>query len=279
MTRNSNSDLVTEINRSKRSFLDSYNSEEPFEYFATMASLDYQIPQNAKAFIEFLLYELRCRKPTEGLSVVDIGCSYGVLSSLIKYNLDLNVLYSKYVHRKKPINYNSLPCREYIDFYGVDISSNAIDYSLKNGLLASGCAGNLELASDQALMSPHFPSTCDMIVSTGCFGYVTERTFVKLLSHMSGSLPPLLATFVMEPFEFGAAAEALKAFGYSTREFTARKFRQRRYSDGDERNLLLGTGTEGGHGKIGGPERDYIYARLHVSQHQSAIPTKLFDCL
>ena len=258
-----------EINKEKHSFQSTYNEPNPCQYFKEMLKVDYQIPQSAKPTIEFLIYETLMRRRVRRVSVLDIGCSYGVLSSLIKFNLDLSTLYAQFSHSGREIQYASYPCRDYIDFYGLDTSQNAIDYSRQNGLLTAACAANLEEEAPNILEACCFPASCDIVVSTGCYGYITERTFYAVLTHMKASRPSIIATFVMDPFDFSSAAETLKGFGYATRQVTTRKFKQRRFVNDRERHKLTAEPRQ--------PNLDdYIYATLHISEHSSAVPTDIF---
>ncbi|WP_282611068.1 hypothetical protein [Pelagibius sp. Alg239-R121] len=273
------------INQQKRDFREIYNASEPTQYFSTMATLDYQIPENARPCIEFLLYELKSCKRLEQLNILDIGCSYGVLSALIKYNLTLNFLYSVYTKEMfressniSSVKYSLMPSRSYLNFYGIDSSINAVKYAIDVGLLESGVGADLE--QDGQVDLDKIPKDIDLIVSTGCFGYITDQTLMKILDHTYGCSRPVIVSFVMRPFDYSPAIDSLASIGYRTRQLNGQYFRQRKFFDRGEQNHIFNLVSETAMALSGDqiPEADgYSYATLFVSEHQADRPTSLFD--
>src|SRR5215475_13628252 len=74
-----------------------YNGPDPRAYWTTLSTLDYRVPQEAKP------YFLRCmaaRREAIGASffgtVVDLGCSYGINSLLLRFDLAIADLRHRY---------------------------------------------------------------------------------------------------------------------------------------------------------------------------------------
>ncbi len=79
----------------------------------------------------------------------------------------------------------------------------------------------------------------DLIITTGAVGYVTERTFVRVLGAINGR-PPWLATFSLRQFPFESIAEELKLFDLQTEHLANRHFVQRAFKDEEEREGAIG---------------------------------------
>lgn len=269
-----------EINSIKESFHTIYTSNDPRPYYHGMSQLEYQIPQNAKPYLEYLIYEARQKNNAGHVNILDVGCSYGVLSSLIKFNLDLDLLYNLSATDAPLIDYRTLPTRDYISFYGIDVSKPAVDYANACGLHQGGLACDLE--SSSSITHGLLPERCDLIVSTGCYGYITERTIDALVSHYSRPPLPIIAFLVMRPFDYCPAIQLLKSKGYSTRKFESHSFRQRRFSSCSEKEEIVKLIKDRGICSVDDepPETDgFSYADLYISTQLGGAGTKIFDVL
>lgn len=261
-----------EIRERKADFTNVYNRAFPSGYYESMGSLDYQIPEKAKPVIDFFIHEILNQKPI--IKILDVGCSYGTLSALLKYNLSMDVLYHSY--KNTGIDCSLLPNRSYIKFFGLDISKNAIDYSVRSGLLDSGMAIDLESECSSNSLDD-IPKDIDIVVSTGCFGYITEKTILKILDHCSGVSNPLLLFFVMRPFSYESAIRELQIRKFHTKSLENFFFRQRKFKDEIEHERIISTLKSSHYEDI--PELDgHTYATLYVSEHQfEQNPTSFFS--
>jgi hypothetical protein len=75
-------DNFSEINRNKADFHAIYRRPDPRAYFHTLGSLDYVIPHLAQPIIAQLVAACR-RVHARPVTVLDLGCSYGINGALL----------------------------------------------------------------------------------------------------------------------------------------------------------------------------------------------------
>lgn len=236
------------INGVKANFDEIYTQADPREFFRVLYGLDYVIPDLAKGIFRntiAALEEMRGRQ----ITVLDLGCSYGVNSALIRHPLDIDRLAQRY----RDLDHANLTTRELIELdrhyflswprkddvriIGLDSSQEAIDYAKAVGLIDDGIAANLETDALSASARKMLRNV-DFIISTGCVGYVTERTFAQILDAIDGP-PPWVASFVLRMFPYHAIASLLEANGIETEALEGVTFVQRRlHSAGEYENVL-----------------------------------------
>jgi hypothetical protein len=103
----------------------------------------------------------------------------------------------------------------------------------------------------------------DLVVSTGCIGYVTEKTLLRILE-AAGERQPWMAHFCLRMFPYDTIAGPLADLGYETYRVDE-YFRQRRFASAREQALVLQRLEELGI-PAGGLEADgWFYAQLYVS--------------
>jgi len=222
-----------------------YNKPEPLDYFSTLSQLEYRIPQEAKPSFRSLIDARRSTTESEATKVVDIGCSYGVNGALLKHGLSMEDLYHHYGAAKAGDPENLLardrdlyadPADAALEMIGVDPADRAISYAVDAGLLDAGVATDLEKTEPTAEDVTAIENA-DLIISTGCVGYVTEVSLERLLQSSLDSRP-WMAHFVLRMFDFGASEEMLHSHGYVTEKLPA-LFRQRRFASAEERQHVL----------------------------------------
>jgi len=223
-----------------------YNQETPLHYFRAIAELNYIIPQLAKPIFSALIDHLKQKQNISQIKLVDLGCSYGVNGALLKTNHDLTDLFERYqntVSSTTSRNEMMQADRKWYDVkdqglevVGVDISNNALSYALEVGLIDSKLVGNFEIG-DLSSAEMKQLETANMIVSTGCIGYVGKKTIAALLSAMTAKLP-LMAHFVLRTFSFDDIAQFSRSLGYQIYQ-SKRAFHQRRFVSMEEQAQTL----------------------------------------
>jgi SAM-dependent methyltransferase len=238
-----------EVNLNKYSFEKVYNAQWPHSYYAEHRRFDYQIPQNAQAGISAIVEEIRKGRRIERAALLDVGCSYGINGLLLKKQIDLETLYRAYLEPNGLLGSqdlqahtrycNGLKDRRGIQVIGLDTAEAAVRYGLGIGALDHGIVCDLE-SEDTAIGADHLPLTVDLIISTGCIGYVSERTFARLLRLLACQRQePWVLSYVMRPFPYSAIARCLAGFGLLTLRLPQYCSRQRRFSCLSEREALL----------------------------------------
>jgi len=72
----------------KKDFTDIYTQDSPYEYLKEMDRLEYTIPDSTKSLYVPLIEKLE-EALSRPINVLDLGSSYGINSSLMKYNLTM----------------------------------------------------------------------------------------------------------------------------------------------------------------------------------------------
>lgn len=236
------------INAAKADFSSIYVQPDPRSYFRTLGGLGYSIPHLARPIFEQLI-EARQRAKGGPITVLDLGCSYGINAMLMKYRVSYDQIVERYdALAAQPIESDKLlemdrhflaawPKRRDITVIGLDISAPAIRYAQASGALDIGFSADLESQDVPPEMAAALAKV-DLIVSTGCVGYVTNKTFEKLaLCAANGEAPnniPWVASFVLRMFDYGEIAATLQRQGLTTEKFEGASFVQRRFRDEEE---------------------------------------------
>ncbi|WP_245676975.1 class I SAM-dependent methyltransferase [Nocardia acidivorans] len=254
----------------KASFDDIYDRPDPRAYYARMSELDYRIPELAKPHFEQLLADHRAATGIAAPTVLDIGCSYGVNAALLRLDTTMSDLFETYAEPTAP----DLAARDRarlaaedtmpgVRFIGMDASGPALDYARDAGLLHATVHADLE-AADPTEAQRRILAGADLVISTGCVGYVTERTLLRVARAHGGKLP-WMAHFVLRMFSFDPIATHLAALGYRT-ELAPGVFRQRRFASPEEQSQVCNTLAANGIDTQGIESEGWLYAQLHLSR-------------
>ena len=222
-----NVDALSDIDETGKCILDDiYNQPDPRPYFTTLKQLNYFIPQLAKPIFLRLLHAYRKSKGAPSPKLVDLGCSYGINAALLKYGLDMGQLYDLYgtteaenmdrrelIERDRKI-FDDDNAKNSIEVVGVDVAAKAAAYAENTEIIDDTIIADFET---QSLNARHHQilDDADMIISTGCVGYISEKTIEKLID-ASEDCEPWMAHFVLRMFSFEPIKEALAEKGYVT---------------------------------------------------------------
>ena len=273
-------------NEIKANFDDVYRAPTPHAYFETMNQLEYAIGQEARPFflsaVALLRRQLGNQTP---IRMLDLGCSYGVGSALVKYGFSFSEITDFFTHRTDG-DYGQCvrDTREWlaenrpekpITCVGADASAEAIRFGADSGLLDNGIAHDLE--SDPRLS----PDECalmqksNLLISTGAIGYVGERTLDAILRQLGKDKPlphgPYIVVTILRMFTPELVAKAFGLNGFKFLQVPEVHLRQRRFHDETEQaetiKLVQARGLEtdtleadGYHYAdlfVGAPERDH----------------------
>mgnify|MGYP001282356311 CR=1 FL=1 len=262
------------INSSKANFNDIYNMDDPRGYFSILGSLDYMIPDLAEPVVRQLL-SARTQASGKQPLVLDVGCSYGINAAVHRFPLSFDALRRRYArHEMMAVSsrelarldrnfYASWPDIGLARFIGLDISAPAVRYAREVGLIEDGVTADLEsrdlTPEEAAILRP-----ANVILSTGCIGYVTEKTFRKILAALAE--PPWVVSFVLRMFPYDALAEALSEHGLVTERLASATFVQRRFRDVEEFRRTLDALSQLGIDPTGFESEGLLHADLYVSR-------------
>ncbi|WP_433723342.1 class I SAM-dependent methyltransferase [Nocardia sp. CA-129566] len=257
----------------KASFDDIYDRPDPREYYARMSELDYRIPELAKPFFQQQIREYRASARVDAPTVLDIGCSYGVNAALLRFDTTISDLAEHY-RTAEDVDQTALIARDRarlddrdqlpgVRFIGMDAARPALSYAHAAGFLHDMVHADLE-AADPTDEQRRTLAAADIVISTGCVGYVTEKTLARVaLAHPRRR--PWMAHFVLRMFSFEPIAAELAALGYRTEQAPG-VFEQRRFASDSERTQVLNTLATNGVDTDGQESTGWLLANLYISR-------------
>lgn len=258
-----------------------YNAPTPIPYFTQLGGLDYLIPHLARPVFGTMIAE-RAASQREPVTVLDIGCSYGVNGALMRGGLTYDMLRDRYssaemnrLTREELLDYDrkyyaAWPRRHDVRIIGLDVSEAAVDYAKQSGAIDEGFAINLE-THDLTREQEEVLAEVDLIVSTGCVGYVTSRTFDAVARACRRDRPAWVASFVLRMFPYNAIAASLAKQGMDTEKLTGTLFVQRRFSGQQEMDATLAALRQQKIDTSYREDNGLLYSELYVSRPQAEI--------
>ena len=264
------------INEAKANMDQIYDQPDPRAYFRELRKLGYAIPGHAKPIFQKLVSHLR-RRPDDKVHMLDLGCSYGVNAALLKHDLSMSELYehwgSKALSEVTPEEvvahdqryFGDLDEAEDIEVIGLDQAKSAIAFAEEAGLLDGGLAVNLETEPLPGPAEEELASV-DLVISTGCVGYVTERSFDRLLPAVTQGRPPWMGNFVLRLFPFEPIVASLNDWGYVTEKLECQTFVQRRFASAEEQERVLDQLCDRGIDPTGKETEGHLLAEFYLSR-------------
>lgn len=275
-------DIAQLDNTGKVSLGHIYTAPDPRDYFRALQCLGYCIPQLAIPHFTSLIDAYRRARRISAPTIIDIGSSYGINSALMRYGATINQLYDHYgcqdantLSREALIERDKVCLTAHTPendgrWIGLDCSAPALRYALDAGLLDDAINANLESHNPTAEQRAQLQGA-DIIISTGCVGYVTEKTITRVID-ACGEKRPWMAHFVLRMFSFEQVAQALAVRGYETKKM-AGVFRQRRFAVPEEQTQVLAALKRAGVDPRGLEDDGWFYAELYISKPADENPT------
>ncbi|ALG09696.1 hypothetical protein [Kibdelosporangium phytohabitans] len=254
-----------------------YAQADPRAYFTTLRELEYCIPQLAEPYFADLIRQHRTRLGRT-VRVLDVGCSYGINAALLNGGATMDELYEWYTDPVASVlDRDELLIRDRERFAkgqsgariaGFDSSRSALDYAHASGLLDDVVCADLETGDLTESQRARLSGT-DLVISTGCIGYVGASTIVKLAT-VDEDRRPWMAHFVLRMIPFDPIADSLRALGYDI-ELVDRVFRQRRFVSDEEQDQVIDTLHAQGIDPHGLEDTGWLYAQLRVCRPAGSV--------
>jgi SAM-dependent methyltransferase len=269
------------LNEIKMDFSDLYTSTDPRKYFQYLGQLDYIIPHLAQPIFDQVI-RARGEMQAEPVTVLDLGCSYAINGALMKYALDYEALRQRYTApalqslSSAELNaldrhfYRAWPKHPGVRVIGLDISQNAVRYAEDCGILDLGLSVDLE-SRDLSPKEAELLAGVDLIVSTGCIGYVTAKTFQRLATTYRRGRAPWVASFVLRMFPFDDIAATLGEHGLITEPYEGATFVQRRFANREEMEATIRAVEARGLDSYGREAEGLYHANLFISRPEEEI--------
>ncbi len=249
-----------------------YDQETPLHFYNALSHLDYSIPHQANPIFEKIISFIKTQRSKEIIKLIDLGCSYGVNGALLKSPKTLADLLCRYeaAELKKSSSQELIEKdkiwldanKKSINIIGADVSEPALNYALKTNLINNKLCGNFEersLTEDETKII----QDVDLIISTGCIGYVSHKTIGEFLSSLSPKAP-LMAHFVLRTICYNNIEQELDRVGYKTVK-SKLPFRQRGFASKEEKESTLERLKEMSIDPKGLEDKGSYYAHLYLS--------------
>jgi hypothetical protein len=205
---------------------DACSTMDPRDYFRAATRLGDVGPEiTGPMLLQVANYLIRSRgRP---ITILHVGCSYGVLSAVTRFGLSVDELRGRYAKpmlqtlsfddltRYDAHYFASWPRRDDLRFVGLDRSPKTIAFTQRTGLIDEGLIVDLE-ANSLSERAKSIISTVDLIVWTGAAGCISEKTFAKILGVFPLGNAPWIASFVLRPFDYGRIADTARQHGLAT---------------------------------------------------------------
>lgn len=265
-----------EINEAKACMDHIYDQSDPTAYFRELKKLGYAIPSAAKPIFQNLISHLQQRQG-DTVHVLDLGCSYGVNAALLKHDLSMPELFQHWGQNRQAdetpeevVEYHQrfladLNESDDIEVIGLDVAENAVAFAEEVGLLDVGLTFNLETQPLPASAEEEL-ALVDLVTSTGCVGYVTEKSFERLLPAITRDRQPWIANFVLRMFPFDAIEETLSDWGYITEKLEGETYVQRKFASIEEQGQVLEQLREEGIDPTGKEAEGDLLAEFYLSR-------------
>lgn len=267
-------------NEIKSSFDAIYHAPTPHAYFAEMHRLEYAIGEQAKRYFKAAAVLLRRQLGSrEAVRMLDLGCSYGVGSALVKYGFSFGEL-AAFFERDTRVDRGACiaktrkwiaqsGARDPIACVGADVSEPAVTFATRAGLIEEGIVHDLEadprLTEDESALV----ADCNLLISTGTIGYVGERTLSALLSCLgtvrAGAHGPYAVVTILRMFSPDVVASTFERFGYRFAPVPGVRLRQRRFHDTREQRETLRLLRQRGVDPTGWEDTGHLYADLFAA--------------
>lgn len=264
---------LTDLDATGKVILDHiYDQKTPVHFYNLLSKLDYCIPELAKPIFSQLISFIKSQTKHDTIKVIDLGCSYGVNGALLKSGKNFQDLFERYQNnelKNKSSDDIILLDKNWYDgltkatkIIGVDISRPALNYATETQLIDGKLLGNFENRDLSEAESAVVENT-DLIISTGCIGYVGHKTISTILKAIT-TKQPLMAHFVLRTFAFDEIMNLLGHHGYQTHKSKA-PFRQRRFATKAEKLSTLKRLSEMDVDVEGFEDDGWYYADLFLS--------------
>ena len=212
-----------------------------------MKRLQYDISDSTKSLYNSIIEQLG-KTSSKPINVLDLRSSYGINSSLMKYDLTISGLNDFYLNETEPTKkakqfYEKCTYNENLNFYQIDISEEDLKFSENMNLCKRGI--NIDLEAEKLELLESFPKI-DVGSATGCIGYIGYKSFVNLLKVIKNRqsnyiksdkeyVTSVFALSVLRMFDMKNIEKVFETYNYSIIKSDIKAIRQRNFSDPKEK--------------------------------------------
>lgn len=263
----------------KKDFSDIYTKKYPAPYLEEMNHVEYRIPDQTKPLYKHLTERLG-NHLKRSINILDLGSSYGINSALLNYELIMSELNDFFIQQNprpsiKEVQdfFDELPGKNpNLKFYLVDTSSPALEFAEKAGL----CEGSFCVNMEKEPLPSEFKltlSNIDLIISTGCIGYIGWKSFEKMFESIDDQNSSTIFAFtVLRMFHMDEIEKVFKKNNFELIKTKIGPLKQRQFYNEEEMKKtvdLLGRRNVDTHGL---EDTGYYFADFYVAGHSHMKP-------
>ena len=236
----------------KTNFTDIYTQNSPYEYLKEMDRLEYSISDSTKLLYNSIIKQIE-KTVSRPINILDLGSSYGINSSLMKYDLTMLELNNFFLSGSDPTKketrqfYEECKNNDNMNFYQIDISKEALKFSQEMNLCKKGMNVNLE--SEKLNLLESLPKI-DIVIATGCVGYIGYKAFLNLLKIIKNRelnlekskkehINPIFAFSVHRMFDINDIEEVFEMYDYFLVKSDIKPIHQRNFFDVKEKEQTI----------------------------------------
>lgn len=278
-------------NQAKASFDEVYTEPTPHAYIAMMAKNGYEIGEQARPYCiaaaELLKEHTADAWPVQ---MLDIGCSYGMGSAFVKYGCSFDEMVAFFATRVPRDLHaaceamrawiNATPTPYDVRCVGLDSSKPAIRFALRAELLDGGIARDFEnpdIAPNAEECS--WLRSCNLLISTGAIGYITDRTVAHVVRHAGKDHPsdfgPLAVLTILRMFDAQPIRDVFEKHGFRFEKVPGIMLPQRTFADENERKSVLKILHDKGVGTSEWEDQGKQFAELFIAAKPDHFPELL----
>ncbi|MGH3826017.1 MAG: class I SAM-dependent methyltransferase [Pseudonocardiaceae bacterium] len=226
--------------------------------------------------------------------MLDLCCSYGINAALLNHDLSFDALCARYASPQlATLSTDELVAadrafyREHrsshpVQVVGIDVADQAAAYAQRSGLHWASSSENLEIKDPSAALAELLTGV-DLITVTGGVGYITERTFDRVLQNTSTEDGCWIAVFALRWIRYERIAEVMARYGLTTEQLSGHTFRQRRFADETERDYVLSELESLGIDPAGKETLGWYHSNFYLSRpvedHHPSLRELLSGCM
>ena len=284
--RNSGENFFARIKKTRFDHL--YDLPDCCAYYQALAPLDYQNPTHSVPIARAALTEISRLRRLTAPWVLDLACGYGAASALLRFNVDLHSIVTRYSATDlADLDSTSVIARDRAWYAthgrhgmqtriaGMDVSRRALQYGLRVGLYDRTFADNLE-ANDPGPKLSRFAPQVSLILDTGAYGYIGARTFQRLLQ-AAGNPLPWIVTSPARVAECEPSFNVFEQAGLVLEQAPIEPFRHRRFASVDEQDAALSELLRKGISTSGLEDTGFYFAEAYIARPPNEAHTPLSE--
>lgn len=264
-------------------FDDIYNLEDSRSYYRAMDLAGFRTAHFAVTAFRAVLAELKRQRGLARVSVVDFASGYGIAAALMRHQLSLDDVLSRYrdpwfdeanadavIAADRDWFAGARREEEADRYYGIDIADHALAYGKAVGIYDDAFAENLQEDTPSPALADVLAG-CDLIVECGSVAHMLPLALDGLLT--SCPRKPWVAMSPIRGNDTAEAFEVLASHGLQVETLGLPPFPHRRFADAAEQTRAITNASARGHKPEGYEATGYFHAQILLARPEAeAVP-------